>query len=82
MFIFLISYVFCGSIESRRAFALSYCIIFCPVWLLSHGGLHFSEEEMEGEWEWSIGQVWRSRRSGGRGNCGQSVLYERRIYFQ
>ena len=29
-------------------FALSYCALFCPVWLLSLGGLLFSEEKMEG----------------------------------
>lgn len=28
-----------------RAFATSYCILFCPVWLLSPGDLLFSEEE-------------------------------------
>lgn len=32
-----------------RAVALSYHILFCPVELLSLGGLLFSEEEMEGE---------------------------------
>lgn len=35
-------------------FCLSYCILFCPAWLLSLGSLVFSEEKME--WEWILGQ--------------------------
>lgn len=34
---------------NRRAFALTYCILFSPLWLLSLGNLIFSEEESEGE---------------------------------
>lgn len=30
-----------------RAFALSYCVLFCPVWLSSLGGLLLSKEETE-----------------------------------
>jgi hypothetical protein len=30
-----------------RAFALSYCILFCLIWLSSLGGLYFSKVETE-----------------------------------
>ena len=30
-----------------RAFALSYCILICSLWLLSLQGMLFSEEETE-----------------------------------
>ena len=34
-----------------KAFALYYCIVFCPIWLLSLGrDLHFSEEDIKEEW--------------------------------
>lgn len=33
-----------------RSFVLSYCILFCCVWLLSLGGLFFSE----GKWGWEV----------------------------
>lgn len=38
----------------------SFCYIvscFCLVWLLSCGGLIFSEKEMEAEWIWARGEV-------------------------
>jgi hypothetical protein len=31
-----------------KTFTLSYCILFCCIWLSSLGGLLFSEEETEG----------------------------------
>lgn len=71
------SFLLLGSLVQfpQEAFALSHCIWFCPVWLLSLGGLFFSEEETE------VGQVDLGER-GKRQNCGWDVLYERRIYFQ
>lgn len=33
-----------------RTFDLSYCILFCRVWLLSLPGLLFSEEKMKMDW--------------------------------
>lgn len=50
-----------------RSFALSYCILYCPVWLLSLRGLFFSEEEMEGEWR--------------EGSCGQGVFLRKECIF-
>lgn len=43
------SFLLSGSLVQflHEAFALSHCIWFCPVWLLSLGGLFFSEEETE-----------------------------------
>lgn len=40
-----------------RAFALSYCILLCPVRLSSLGGLFFSGEKMEVTWIWGKGKV-------------------------
>lgn len=45
---------------NRRALALTYCILFSPLWLLSSGNLIFSEEESEGEWIWGTQEVWGS----------------------
>lgn len=63
-----------------RVFALAYCILFCPVWLSSLGGLLFSEEARKGDLGERRGGG-RTRRSGRR-ETGWNVLYERRIYFQ
>lgn len=63
-------------------FALSYCILFCPVWLLSISGLFLLEEEKEWEWIWGSEEVGEVGQSGGRGNYSLNVLHERRIYFQ
>lgn len=42
-----------------------------------------SEEKMEGVVVlWEMVGVEGARRSGEKGNCGQDVLYKRRIYFQ
>ena len=38
--------------NDRRDFALSYCILFCPVLMLSSGVLLFTEEEMVEERIW------------------------------
>lgn len=47
-------------------FRLVYCILLCPVWQLSPGGLLFSEKETEGEWMWGTGRVERASKGGGR----------------
>lgn len=50
-----------------RDFALSSCILFCPIWLSSLRGLLFSKEEEEGEWILGRGKVegsWHKRRVG------------------
>lgn len=65
-----------------RAFSLSYSILFCSNWLLILGGLLFSEKEAEEEWVWERRELGGAGRDGGMGNCGQNVLYVRRIYFQ
>ena len=64
-----------------RAFALSYCILFSPVWLLSFGGLLFSEKETE---DLDLGEKRgkETGRSRGRGNFVLDILCERRIYLQ
>lgn len=44
-----------------RAFPLFYCILFCPIWLSSLGGLLFSVEKME------VGKVdLRGKKGGGK----------------
>lgn len=40
------------------------------------------ENETERTWIWGRGEVVGARRSTGRGNCSQDVLYEGRIHFQ
>ena len=68
---FACSWVALSSLYTK-ACAYSYCISLCYVWLISLGGLIFSE-----------GKQRRSGRQGvgggmdGRGGCGQDVLYER-----
>lgn len=62
------------------AFALSYCILLCPVWLSFLLGLFNIEEETEGEWIWGTGKWGSGVGSGGRENCGLVVLYDRRIF--
>lgn len=65
-------------------FAFSCYILFCPVWLLPLGGLLFSKEKQRGcgsGGNRGSGGGQGSGKSGGRGNCGQDVLYERRINF-
>lgn len=54
---------------------MSFCVLFCPVWMLSLGGLCFSEEETEG-----LGE---SRGGGGLGGVKrkETDLDERRNYF-
>jgi hypothetical protein len=51
-----------------RAFALSDCILFCLVWLLSLGGLLFSEGTQRVDWireSWSSGEwSWEEQRKG------------------
>lgn len=57
---------------------MSYCICLCFVWMLPSRALLFSEENME-ESE-SVGKERDTEVEGGE-NCGQDVLYERRINF-
>jgi hypothetical protein len=63
-----------------RAYAYSYHIFLCRVWLISLKGLFFSEGKRksgsEEERKWRSSWGWGS---GGRENCNQDVLYERRI---
>lgn len=74
----------CSSSFRVMAFALSYCILSCCFWLLSLGGLLFSD----GRW-WRVDPVERGGRSqgggtgknGGGGNCAQVVLCETGICF-
>lgn len=56
-----------------RDFALSYCISLCCVWLLSRGGLPFSEGKWRGSRWGDGGTGWDGRKK----NCGQDILYER-----
>lgn len=78
------SYWVAFSSINMRTFALSYYISFSCVWLLSIGGLIFSEEKLRGRGR----QFGRKRRSEGIGrNRGWGKLwsvcmYERKIYFQ
>lgn len=60
--------------------ALPYCVLFCPVWFLSLGGLLFSEE-VEEEWIWKRERRWREGWEELR-DSDWDVLYERRISFQ
>lgn len=70
--------------------AWPYCSLLYHVWLTSLGGLLFSEGRVEDrEWFWRRrewggprGSEEEAKEAGGRGergNCGQDVLYERRI---
>lgn len=65
-----------------KAFALSYCIFF----VMFGCGLLEILLLSEGKWRWVSLDESRGRagagRSGGTGNCGPDVLYERRISFQ
>lgn len=74
------SYLIASSTLYRRAFTLSYSILFCSVCLLYLRDLLLSEGEQSREdlKERSEG----NQRRGRRGNCGWDVLYEGRIYFQ
>jgi hypothetical protein len=49
-------------------------------WLLSLGGLLFSEEKMKRKWIWREG-MWEGPERSGRENYGKGVLYGRKIYF-
>lgn len=65
-----------------RAFPLSYCILFCHVWLLPFGGLLFSEEKVSGSKSGAEKKLAEAGMSGERRKCGQDTVYERRIYSQ
>lgn len=47
----------CLSNLKKRAFVMSYRILFCIAWLPSSGDLFFSEDEKEGEWFWENHEV-------------------------
>lgn len=51
------------------AFSLFYCVLFCPVWLLSLGSLLFSEGKQR-EWIWVRGMVVGSWEKWSEVNCG------------
>lgn len=53
-----------------RVFALSYCVLFCYVWLLCLGFCYFSEEEIEVGEIWGEGRLGGPGRNEGMGNCG------------
>lgn len=53
-----------------RAFTLSFCILFCHIWLLSLGGLLFSEAK---ERRTGSGEEWRLGEAG-RGSGGETVV--------
>lgn len=44
--------------------SLSYCILFCPLWLFSLRYLFFSEEETEGKQIWWTGEEKGSKKNG------------------
>lgn len=69
---------------SVKAIDFNYCILFCPVWLLSFGGLLLSGEPMKGVWIWGRREVCREIAEGIGEETVASlvVLYKRRIYFQ
>lgn len=55
-----------SSLTKRFFFSLSYCILFCHVWLLSLGGLLFSNWDGGGgelgEWAFRSGEEWTARK--------------------
>lgn len=62
-----------------RDFTLSYCILFCSVWLSSFGNL-FSEEEMN---ESVRDKRWRgAQNSEGKDNCGQDICVREEYSFK
>lgn len=67
-------------ILDMTALGLTYCIWCCPVWLLSFGGLVFSEEETEGGCICRRREVKGSGRSGRRVTVVRDVLYKRWIF--
>ena len=78
--IFFLLLVALSSLDVRTS-DLSYCTMFCPVWF-SLGGLHLYEEKWWGIESGKENRWAGSLRSGGRENCSQDVLYERRLSFQ
>lgn len=61
---------------------MTYCILFYHVCLLSFGVLLFSEGKRSRSKSGGEERLEGAARSGTRGNCGQSVLCESKIYFQ
>lgn len=66
-----------------RIFAFSYCNFFFGVWLLSLGGLIFSERKQR-VWSMDLEKMWwrQAGRSRSREKCGSDTLYEIIVYFQ
>lgn len=56
--------------------SLSYCILFCPLWLFSLRYLFFPEEETEGKKIW-----WRGEEKGSKKN-GRNKTVVRRYYMR
>lgn len=66
-----------------RTFVLSYCLVFCCVWLLFLGGLTlFRRNIWKNEWIWVRGeQRWLGIMEGGE-PVVFVFLYETKVYFQ
>ena len=75
----LSSYWVVLSTLKTRAFSLSYCILFCHVWLLSLGGLLFLKRKGL-DLEERGGRV-HAGRNGGKENYDGNVSYKRRLSF-
>lgn len=59
-----------------ETFALSYCMLFCCVWLFSLGHLFFSEEEIEGK------QIWGREEEKGSEKKGRKKTVVRMYYMR
>lgn len=59
-----------------ETFALSYCMLFCPVWLFSLGYLFFSEEQTEGKQIWGRGEE-KGSKNNGRNKTVVRIYYMR-----
>lgn len=56
-----------------------FCLaMLCPVWMISLGGLPFTEGEMEVGLDLGRGHLWGVER---KGNCGLKVLYGKESIF-
>jgi hypothetical protein len=62
-----------------KASPLSYHILVSAVWLWSHGGMLFSEEETQREWILQMVKSWEKWRER---LCGMGVFGHSTIYFQ
>jgi hypothetical protein len=60
--------------------AWSYCSCLCSVWLMSRGGLLFSEGRQRWGGSGREGR-WKDLGRGRKGNYSWDIIYERRIFF-